>query len=104
MRRAGLDKLAKQKREEKGEQASALGEESSDKQLIQCISHQADVENAGRLSLAADAGKRLREEEEPSHNGAADRLDNKDGQERHYRGQRVETPSYPGSARTQSYP
>ena len=31
---AGLDKLAQQKREEKGEQASALGEESSHNQLI----------------------------------------------------------------------
>ena len=34
VRRAGLDKLAQQKREEKGEQASALGEESSHIQLI----------------------------------------------------------------------
>ena len=71
---------------------------------FQCTSHQADVKSSGRLSLAADAGKRLREEEEPSHNGAADRLDSKDVQERHYRGQRVETPSYPGSARARPHP
>lgn len=68
------------------------------------MSQQADVDQPRRLRLTTDAGKRLREEEEPSLNGASDRLDSKDVQERHYRGHRVETPSYPGSAGTHSHP
>ncbi|CAL5219753.1 g1653 [Coccomyxa viridis] len=61
----GLDKLAKQKREEKGEPASALG-------------------------------KRLREEDGEAAAELPDKLDSNGVQARHYRGQRVETPSYPG--------
>ena len=44
------------------------------------------------------AGKRLREEEADPADGASDKLDSNGAQTRQYRGQRIETPSYPGAA------